>query len=180
MKRTLLIVFALVSVLSYGQENGNSTKEPEVREINLNETEKIKDVPFAIIEDVPVFPGCESESNSKDKKICINRMMRKHIITHFDVDLVNCLETEMVYNKEKNIDEEKCKPVLSRGKKVIYIQFKIDQYGEVVDITVRAPHPRLEDEGRRIAELLPKMIPGRLKGKPVKVGYTLPITFNVR
>ncbi|PHO01694.1 hypothetical protein CSC82_22240 [Rhodobacteraceae bacterium 4F10] len=43
----------------------------------------------------------------------------------------------------------------------------------------RAPHPRLKKEAERVARKIPKMKPGRQRGRAVRVGYTLPITFNV-
>ena len=43
----------------------------------------------------------------------------------------------------------------------------------------RAPHARLEKEAKRVVGLLPKMIPGKQRGRPVNVTYMLPISFNV-
>ena len=44
----------------------------------------------------------------------------------------------------------------------------------------RAPHPRLEKEAARVVNMLPKMKPGRQRGRAVVVSYTLPITFLVQ
>ena len=44
----------------------------------------------------------------------------------------------------------------------------------------RAPHPRLEKEAARVINMLPKMKPGKQRGKPVIVPYSLPITFQVQ
>jgi protein TonB len=57
--------------------------------------------------------------------------------------------------------------------------FKIDKKGEIVDIRARAPHKRLEKEAIRVVSILPKMKPGRQRGKAVGVKYSLPIVFNV-
>ncbi|TCI84452.1 energy transducer TonB [Tenacibaculum sp. M341] len=132
----------------------------EVEEIvEAEEVEEIvEDVPFSIIEEVPVFPGCKG--TNQQKKDCLNKKMRKHVVRHFDSELANELG-------------------LSSGKKRIYVQFKIDKDGSITSVNARAPHPRLKKEAERIAKKLPKMVPGRQRGKPVRVGYTLPITFNV-
>ena len=66
------------------------------------------------------------------------------------------------------------------GVQKIYVLFKIDKNGEVTDIRARAPHPRLEKEAERVVNLLPKMIPGKQRGKPVRVPYSLPISFQVQ
>lgn len=65
------------------------------------------------------------------------------------------------------------------GKQKINVFFKIDSNGNVVDVKSRAPHPVLEKEAARVINMLPKMKPGRQRGKPVIVPYFLPITFYV-
>ncbi|MDA8762380.1 energy transducer TonB [Flavobacteriaceae bacterium] len=42
-----------------------------------------------------------------------------------------------------------------------------------------APHPKLQKEAIRIIKLLPKMKPGRQRGKAVGVKYTLPMRIEV-
>ena len=41
-------------------------------------------------------------------------------------------------------------------------------------------HKLLEEEGKRVINLLPKMEPGKQRGKPVPVRYTIPINFQVQ
>ena len=129
----------------------------EIEEVE-EEEDVVEDVPFSIIEDVPVFPGCKG--SKAQKKACLNQKMNKHIQRYFDADLANELG-------------------LSPGKKRIFLVFKIGKTGKIEDIQARAPHPRLKQEAIRIAKKLPKMEPGKQRGRPVRVGYTLPITFNV-
>jgi protein TonB len=38
----------------------------------------------------------------------------------------------------------------------------------------------LEKEARRIIENLPQMIPGKQRGKAVRVPYSIPITFKLQ
>ena len=132
----------------------------EVEEIEEAEEEEevVEDVPFSIIEDVPVFPGCSG--TKAQKKACLNKKMRRHVQRYFDAELANELG-------------------LAPGKKKIYLVFKIGKTGNIEQINARAPHPRLKKEAIRIAKKLPKMLPGKQRGRPVRVGYTLPITFNV-
>ncbi len=118
----------------------------------------IEDVPFAIIEEVPVFPGCTG--NREELKICFNKKMQKHFSKKFDSDLPNQLG-------------------LSPGKKRLIMLFKIDKTGNIIDIRAKAPHPRLQKEALRIIKLLPKMTPGKQRGNPVGVKYTLPMRVEV-
>ena len=57
--------------------------------------------------------------------------------------------------------------------------FKIDQTGSITEIQARAPHPRLQKEAERVVKTLPKMTPGKQRGRPVSVRYSLPISFLV-
>ena len=68
---------------------------------------------------------------------------------------------------------------MSSGRKKIWLTFKIDKNGDIVDVNARAPHPILKEEAIRVIGLLPKMVPGKQKGKAVSMKYTMPISFNV-
>ncbi len=65
------------------------------------------------------------------------------------------------------------------GKLKIYVQFKITKTGGIQIMGARAPHKRLKKEAIRVVKLLPKMQPGKQRGRPVNVTYMLPISFNV-
>jgi len=118
----------------------------------------IEDVPFHVIEDAPVFPGCKGDKEAL--KACFNRKMQLHFGRKFNADLPNKLG-------------------LSAGKKRLIMLFTIDKTGLITDVQVRAPHPRLEKEAERIVSLLPKMTPGMQRGIPVGVKYTLPMRIDV-
>ena len=121
--------------------------------------EVIEDVPFAIIEDIPIFPGCEKGSKA-DKKACFSKKISKHINRKFNASLAADLG-------------------LSPGKKRIFVMFKIDKTGGITEIRARAPHPRLQKEAERVVRTLPRMTPGKQRGRPVAVRYSLPIAFQV-
>lgn len=131
----------------------------EVEEVEVEEVEEDVEVAFAVIENVPVFPGCE-KGNNNDKKKCMNEKIKKLVGRKFNTDLAQDLGLS--------------------GVQKIAVFFKIDKTGEIVDIKARAPHPKLEAEARRIVNLLPKMKPGRQRGKAVRVPYYLPIKFQVQ
>ena len=143
-------------------ESTETSQEEEivkVEEVFVEEVEEDIEVPFAVIENVPVFPGCES-GNNEAKKACMNEKMSKFISSKFNTDLAGDLGLS--------------------GIQKISVFFKIDKTGEIVDIKARAPHPRLEQEAIRVVGLLPKMQPGKQRGKAVRVPYYLPIKFQVQ
>ncbi|WP_104734782.1 energy transducer TonB [Hanstruepera ponticola] len=131
----------------------------EVEEVEVEEVEEDVEVPFAVIENVPVFPGCE-KGNNDEKKACMNKKMNDFIRKKFNTDLAGELGLS--------------------GIQQIRVFFKIDKTGDIVDVQVRAPHPSLEKEARRVIGILPKMKPGRQRGKAVRVPYYLPIKFQVQ
>ena len=51
------------------------------------------EVPFAIVEEVPIFPGCE-EGNNMQKKNCFSDAIKKHVQRNFDVNVAESLGFE--------------------------------------------------------------------------------------
>ena len=142
-------------------ETKQDKKIVEVKEIKEEVVEEeIADVPFAVIENVPIYPGCEKESGNEAKKKCMSSKISEFINKKFNSDLASDLGLE--------------------GRQRIAVQFKIDKNGKVVDVRARAPHPRLEKEAVDVVQSLPDMTPGKQRGKPVGVLYSLPIVFDIQ
>ncbi|WP_347923993.1 energy transducer TonB [Pontimicrobium sp. SW4] len=115
-------------------------------------------VGFDVVEQPPMFEGCETLSREEQRK-CTSEAITKHILKNFSTDLAGDLGLT--------------------GRQKIATVFKIDKEGNIIDVKVRAPHPRLEEEAKRVIKSLPKMIPGKQKGETVVVPYSLPIIFQV-
>jgi protein TonB len=132
----------------------------EVEDIEVEEVEEDNDVPFNVIENVPIFPGCEKEKGNNAKKQCMSDKISKFVNKKFNTDLASDLGLS--------------------GRQRINVIFKIDKTGNIVGVQARAPHPGLEKEAKRVIRMLPKMKPGKQRGKPVNVPYSLPILFQVQ
>ena len=61
----------------------------------------------------------------------------------------------------------------------VYVQFVIDTDGRVTQIRTRGPDKLLEAEAERIISALPRMAPGKQRGRAVKVPYSIPINFRL-
>ena len=62
----------------------------------------------------------------------------------------------------------------------VVVQFIVDEKGKVGEIKVAESVDKdLDNEAIRICKTLPKFSPALLHGEPVKVWYTLPITFKI-
>ncbi len=140
-------------------EIDEETEIVEIEDVVVDGIDEDIEVPFAFIENVPTFPGCEKGNNAAKKK-CMSNKITKFVQRKFNAELAGELGLT--------------------GKQRISVVFKIDKNGNVIDVRSRAPHPRLEKEAARVINLLPKMKPGKQRGEPVKVSYTLPIIFQVQ
>ncbi len=60
----------------------------------------------------------------------------------------------------------------------VYVTFVVDKDGGVSDAKIaRGVDPSLDKEALRVVNALPKWKPGKQRGKPVRVSYTVPINF---
>lgn len=140
-------------------ENIVQVAPEDIVEVEIPTDESPETVPFISIQNAPIFKGCEGLSKEENKK-CFGKKMTQFVQRNFDTELANEIG-------------------LRSGKYKIQTQFIIDNQGNVVDIKIRAPHDKLKKETQQLIEKLPKFTPGKQSNKPVKVRYTLPISFRV-
>lgn len=145
-------------------ESTETSQEEEIVEVEeveeIEEVEEDIEVPFAVIENVPVFPGCENEKTNNAKKSCMSEKINKFVNKKFNTDLAADLGLS--------------------GVQRISVAFKVDKSGNIVGVRARAPHPKLEEEAVRVVSSLPKMQPGKQRGKAVTVPYGFPIKFQIQ
>ncbi|WP_452229324.1 MULTISPECIES: energy transducer TonB [unclassified Lacinutrix] len=135
-------------------------EEREVVEVKdvvvIDEIEEEIEVAFAVVENVPVFPGCTGNNNELKK--CFNDKVLEHVKKTFKYP---------AQAQELGI----------QGK--VYVMFIVDSRGYISNIRTRGPNSYLETEASRIIDALPKMIPGKQRNKPVNVPYSIPISFQL-
>jgi protein TonB len=129
----------------------------EVSDVEVVEMEEEVSIPFSVVENVPVFPGCTGKNNS-ELRDCFSKKMQEHIRKNFKYP-ESALEMGV------------------HGR--VTVLFAIDAKGKVTAIKSRGPAQLLEKEAERIIGLLPTMKPGSQRGKPVKVPYSIPIHFKI-
>ncbi len=130
----------------------------EVEEVEVEDVEEKVNVPFAVIEDVPIFPGCENVKKS-DRRDCFQKQMNKHIKNNFRYPEIA---------QEMGI----------QGR--VYVNFIIGKDGSISEIKMRGPDKNLEQEAHRIISKLPQMTPGKQRGRAVRVPFSIPITFRLQ
>ncbi|MDE6161472.1 MAG: TonB family protein [Muribaculaceae bacterium] len=63
----------------------------------------------------------------------------------------------------------------------VVVEFEVSKTGSIEKVRViRGRHPALDKEALRVVKAMPKWNPGRNNGQPVKVTYTLPVTFKLQ
>ena len=130
----------------------------EVEEIEIEEFDDDIDVPFAVIEDVPIYPGCERVAKSKRRE-CFQERINQHIKKNFRYPEIA---------QEMGI----------QGR--VYVSFVISTDGSIINVRSRGPDKNLEGEAERIIGRLPRMIPGKQRGRAVRVPFSIPITFRLQ
>ena len=136
----------------------SETDEEEVIEI-LEEEEEEEVFNFAIVEEKPVYPGCENVTK-EENYMCFQRGVLKHVKDNFVYPTIA---------KEMGISEK------------IFVEFIIDKTGKVTNaIVVRGDDKHLRQEALRLVNSIPNMIPAKQRGKPVKCNFTLPISFSLQ
>lgn len=61
------------------------------------------------------------------------------------------------------------------------VQFIVDEDGYIIKpVITRSVEPSLDNEALRLIKILPQWSPGTLKGKAVKVKYTIPVVFKLK
>ncbi len=140
---------------SYDENQNSNNGEDNINNQEVYEIEV--DVPFAIIDEAPIFPGCENIPKEKTKD-CFQEKLQAHIRKNFTYP-------------EAALDAG------DQGK--VFIDFIIEKDGTVTITNTKAPYSTLETEAKRIIYKLPKMYPAKQNGKPVRMTMSVPITFKL-
>ena len=144
-----------VSVIESSETDQNQ-EIADIGDIEVAADDEPEEVPFSVIEDVPVFPGCE---NAEDQRQCFQEMMQKHVRKNF---------------KYPELAQE----MGLQGR--VSVLFVIQKDGTIGNVRMRGPHKSLEKEASRIISKLPRMTPGKQRGNPVKVPFAIPIVFKLQ
>ncbi len=132
---------------AYGEEGGTAEEIDE-------------EVPFAVIEDAPVFPGCETVPKNQ-RSACFEEKIRKFI------------------GKNQQYPEKAMEENLQGRVSVVFV---IDKDGSITNVQARGPKggELLEKEALRVISKLPKIKPGSQRGKPVKIKFSIPFVFKLQ
>lgn len=115
---------------------------------------------FAVVESSPIYPGCEKYRTKEAKSDCFNRSIQRKLRKYLD----------------KHLDAERAG---SGGR--AFVHFVIEKDGSISEIQVaRAPNDYLKKLSADAVRSLPRMIPAKQRGQPVRLGHTIPITVRLQ
>ncbi|WP_314772927.1 TonB family protein [Capnocytophaga sputigena] len=129
---------------------GSITVVPDVEE------EKIE-LPFAVIEDKPLFQECKNVPRSEQMS-CFKEHLDKHVKNNFRYP-----QAALDMGIEGRVN----------------VSFRINTDGTISILGVRGTDRILEDEAKRIISSIPKLIPGKQCDKPTAVTFAYPINFKL-
>lgn len=148
----------IIESTEISQEDIVEERVISVSDVEVAEVDEDVEVPFAVIQDVPIYPGCEKVKKSQ-RRACFERKVMEHVRKNFKY------------------------PQLALDMRIggrVFVIFTIGKDGTIKKIRTRGPDKSLEDEAHRIVSILPKMVPGKQRGKPVGVPFSLPINFRLQ
>ena len=135
------------------------TDQEEVIEIIEEEEETDEVFNFAVVEDKPVYPGCE-DATKAERNVCFQQGIMKHISKNFKYPEIA---------KDMGIQEK------------IFVNFVIDKKGKISNAqVVRGNDKHLKKEALRLVNSIPGMVPAKQRGKPVQCSFTIPINFKLQ
>ena len=129
---------------------GSITVVPDVEE------EKIE-LPFAVIEDKPLFQECKNVPRSEQMS-CFKEHLDKHVKNNFRYP-----QAALDMGIEGRVN----------------VSFRINTDGTISILGVRGTDRILEDEAKRIISSIPKLIPGKQRDKPTAVTFAYPINIKL-
>ena len=119
-----------------------------------------KDYNELTVDQVPVYPGCESLTTNEERRQCMSDKINKLIKRKYDVDIMGELGMS--------------------GRQRVYVQFTVDKLGNVSSIKAKGSHEKLEKEAVDVIEKIPQMTPGKVGSQNVNVVYSIPIILQVQ
>lgn len=132
-------------------------REPEPVPEPLNTPAVLKNAYMADV--APIYPGCEGQSG---------------------VALATCTEDRIIAFIRNTVDTKALGRLgLPSGKQRVYISFNISENGNVRQINVRTPLRQVQEEVARVVNLLPRLGPGYLGGRPAIINYNLEIKVEI-
>ena len=151
------------------------TRQPEVTPPPPPQVTPINDV-LTIIDD----DDTAEETNFASSEETGEDVVIKHIPVTVDEEVVVEDDIFVIQYLGKNIKYPTI-PQENGTQGRVTVQFVVNKDGSIVDVKViRGVDPYLDKEAVRVISTMPKWIPGKQRGVPVRCKFTVPVTFKLQ
>lgn len=141
--------------------------EPEKKEPEKKETNAIE--PPAV--EIQYLPSTVEGKETVDDNRVYDAVEEMPAFPGGQAAFMNYLSSNMKYPKD-------CQEAGIQGR--VVVQFVIGKDGRIMNARViKSVHPSLDKEALRVVNSMPRWTPGKQKGKPVSVTYTVPLMFRL-
>ncbi|MBL0100144.1 MAG: energy transducer TonB [Saprospiraceae bacterium] len=118
---------------------------------------------FKVVEQMPRFPGCEDKGTDKEKEDCAKGKMLEYIYKNLKYPAIA---------RENGVEGQ------------VVLQFVVDKDGSITDAKIvrdigAGCGTAAETVVNGMNNMGQKWIPGKQRGRPVRVLYTLPVKFKL-
>lgn len=133
----------------------------EQEEKEDEEVDEDESLSFAIVETLPIYPGCEDLKESDELMQCFQRQIGQHVGKSYKFP-------------------DKARDAGIQGR--VFVKFVIERDGSIGSIEVlRGVHILLDVEAIRVVSEIPDMIsPAYQRGKAVRMSFTLPFSLKLQ
>ncbi|MFZ4428484.1 MAG: energy transducer TonB [Saprospiraceae bacterium] len=152
---------AIAASLSQTRDRNTPPPPPPPPPARVDDAREI----FVVVEEMPRFPGCEDfPGDQKAKKACADAKLMEFIYSNIHYPAVA---------RENGVEGN------------VVVQFVVNTDGSATDLKiVRDIGGGCGEEALRVVELMnvlkDKWVPGKQRGRPVRVMFTLPIRFKLQ
>jgi protein TonB len=141
-------------------ESTETDQEEVIEIIEVEEEESDEILNFAVVENKPVFPGCENEPTEEAKFACFQRALMTFVARNVDYP-------------------EMARQMGVQGR--VFVSFVVEKNGSVSNVQVaRGVDQMLDKSAVDVVSKLPSMKPAKQSGRAVRMSYTVPINFKLQ
>jgi protein TonB len=145
--------------------------EIEIESAEINQEEVIEDIKiepedpdeifkYFLVENRPVFPGCENEPTEEAKFACFQRSLMTFVARNVDYP-------------------EMARQMGVQGR--VYVSFVVEKNGSISNVRVDGGVDQIIDNSAaNVVSKLPRMKPAKQSGRAVRMSYTVPIQFKLQ
>jgi protein TonB len=153
-----LILPALFLLIFSNFGMAQTVEKPRESTVTVEETVQMVEepdfeVPIAIVEVPPIYPGCTA-SREESIKCLFEKINEK-------------------FNKEFVFPSS-----LEKKEQRIFVSFNVSHEGVVKIAVLRSPHKDIDEQVKKVFSDFPQLFPGTQRNKPVVVTFLVPFTLN--